>query len=1038
MTERKKEKIIMKAIFKFFAERHLLANLLTIMILILGGVSAFRINRSVFPEIDFGMMSITTYYPGASPEDVELNVTNRIEAELKSVTGIEQMTSTSMENISIVMVTIDPDVRDQEKVKNEIREAVARVSGLPREVTESPQVAEESIADPPMMEFGITGDMPYAELREYARLFEKKLKEIPGVAHINRIGWRSREIQVEVSPEKMMKYQIPLRDVIAAIQARNIRASGGTLESYTSEKNVVTLAQFRDPVEVGNVIVRSTFEGAMVRVRDLAIIRDDFEEERVITRINGKTTITFEIMKKENADLIKTVAAIKAFVEEEKAQLPADSPIDFAYGMDASKYVSSKFEIVQSNGLWGLGLVIIMLAFFLNIRSSLWVAMGIPFSLLGVLIIFLVFGMDLDAVTLFAMAIVIGIIVDDAIVISENIFQRREKGDTPLEAAVNGIHEVYLPVLTTITTTLLVFLPMFFMKGTLGKFVFVIPLAVIAALVMSMFESFFLLPAHIMPSLKAHKTVNTQSFGRAWFHPVKQYFEQITHTTLQLRYVVVVVAVLVLAGSLTYAVKFMGFVLFPTGGADEFYVVIELPIGSSLQATSDQVRKIETILNGLPEEELESYSFWIGTNYETEAENNAILDVNHTPYGTHERTADEIVEELRTKTAQLTGIEKLTFGIESGGPPTGKPIEIRVIGSDNTLRTQLVDEIVSFLNNMKGVKDIDRSDKPGKEEVAIHVDDERLARYGLTVADIAQNVRIAYDGEVVTSTRYGEEDVDFRVIVEKAFRQNLDYLRQLHIPNQIGEFIALDEVASLEIGPGDSVFQHYEGERVTTITGDVFQETVTPLDVVKAVRQQFDVKDMYPGIRIDVGGEAEESHEAMIDLAITFGLAALGIYFLLMLLFNSLTQPLMVIVAIPFGICGVIIAFALHGEPLSFSGMLGVIGMAGVVVNDSLVLVDYLNRLIRNDAEGALAEKSTLIQLIAAGTADRLRPIILTSLTTVAGLLPLAYGFGGQDIHMSPMALALGYGLLFATPITLVLVPSLYLIGHDIRRVFVG
>jgi multidrug efflux pump subunit AcrB len=500
-------------------------------------------------------------------------------------------------------------------------------------------------------------------------------------------------------------------------------------------------------------------------------------------------------------------------------------------------------------------------------------------------------------------------------------------------------------------------------------------------------------------------------------------------------------AILVLAGLLFYAANFMNFVLFPTGGADEFEAFIELPIGSSLQATSDKAKEIEILLNSLPEGEIASYAFWIGTDDETEIEHYAKLDVNLTPYGTRRRTAEEIVEELREKTAQLTGIEKITFEVESGGPPTGRPIEIRVIGSDDDLRTRLANDVVAFLNDMEGVKDIDRSDKPGKDEVAIQVNHERLARYGLTVADIAQNVRIAYDGEIVTSTRYGEEDVDFRVIIEKAFRQKLEYLKQLRIPNRQGELIALDEVAALEIEPGASVFHHYEGERTITITGDVFQDTITPLEVMNAVRQQFDVEKEYPGIRIDVGGEAEESHEAMVDLIFTFGLAALGIYFLLMLLFNSVTQPLIVILSIPFGICGMIIAFALHGQPLSFSGMLGMIGMAGVVVNDSLVLVDYLNGLKRTAnteraANGSSAYTQKIFHLIASGTADRLRPIILTSLTTVAGLLPLVYGFGGQDIHMSPMALALGYGLLFATPITLILVPSLYMIGHDIGKLF--
>ena len=475
----------------------------------------------------------------------------------------------------------------------------------------------------------------------------------------------------------------------------------------------------------------------------------------------------------------------------------------------------------------------------------------------------------------------------------------------------------------------------------------------------------------------------------------------------------------------------MKFVLFPSQAADAFYAYIELPTGSSLEATTDKMKEIEAILDTLSDEELKSYRFRIGSSARA---NTAVVVVNLTPYATRERTADEIVEDIRERVNALTGLDQVAFAVDSGGPPTGSPVEIRVIGAHDTTRTRLVDDIVAFLGTMDGVKDIDLTDKGGKDEVIIHVNHERLARYGLTVADVAQNARIAYDGEVVTSVRYGEDDVDFRVILGQEYRQQLEYVKQLRIPNQRGELIALDEVASLDIIASPAEINHHEGERVVTITGDVFQETITPVEVMAAVQQQFDVYKDYPGMRIDIGGEAEESRKAMIDLYVTFGIAAIGIYFLPMLLFNSVTQPLMVITAIPFRICGVIITFALHGQPFSFLSMMGVIGMAGVVVNDSLVLIDHLNGL-RCKANSSFANSQQFIQMVAEGTANRLRPILLTSFTTIAGLLPLAYGLGGQDMYMSPMALALGYGLLFATPLSLVLMlPSFYVIGYDIER----
>ncbi|MCP4400779.1 MAG: efflux RND transporter permease subunit [bacterium] len=1037
----------MKSVFKFFAERHLLANLLTITILLLGGSSLMRINRSAFPKVDVGRIIITTVYPGASPEDVELNVTNRIEDELKGVTGIDELKSASYENASMIWVYIDDDA-DLEEVQANIREAVTQVSDLPDEVTDFPRVTEVKASIFPVIEVGMSSEeLSYRDLREYARRFEKKLQEIPGVASIDKSGYRAREIQVEVHPDNMMKYNISMGEIINAIEARNIRASGGSLESYTSEKNVVALAQFRDPMEVGDVIIKSSPGGGMVWVKDLAVIHDDFEEERLIPKMNGKKAISFEVLKSEGADIIEVVDAVKALAEKEKSHLPES--IEILYSSDASIEVRNSFEVVASNGIVGLFLVLVTLSLFLNVRSSFWVAMGIPVSLLGVIILLPFFDVELDSITLAAMVLVLGIIVDDAIIITESIFQRSEKGETPFDAAVNGAHDVYLPVFTTIATTLLAFLPMFFMKGMMGKFIFVLPLTISLALFVSMVESFIMLPSHVMKGLQSKKGGKQHSAGRTWFGPVRDFFEKLLYTLLHIRYAILLLALLILGGSLFYASNYMDFHLLDTKGAIKIAATIQLPIGTSLQATADKIKEIEAIVQRLPEEELESYLLNIGGSASfitVESSHVATMTLNLTPYSERMsrggRIADEIVEDLRQQAAAVQGIEQITFSVDVGGPPTGDPIEIKIIGSDDTLRTRLADDVVAFLTDeVEGTKDIDRDDNPGKDEVSINIDYVRLARYGLTVADIAQNVRIAYDGQVVTSTRYGDEDVEFRVIVKREFRQQLGYLKQLRIPNRRGELIALDEVASLDVGKGISKYRHEAGERAVKVTGAVFQDKTTTVNVSNAVLERFEpvLDTEYPGIRLDVGGESQETQDTMTDLMLSFSMAILAIYFLLILLFNSATQPFMVLIAIPFGLCGVIVAFALHGEPLSLLAMTGMIGLGGVVVNDSLVLVDHLNGLQRSFVKGSRAKKKEtkdLMKLVASGTADRLRAIVLTTLTTVSGLLPLAYGLGGESVNMAPMGLALGYGLLFATPITLVLIPCLYMIGQDIGNLF--
>ncbi len=1016
----------MKSFFRFFAKRHILATLITIMTILLGLHTLMGIKRDIYPQVDFGLMSIITRYPGASPEDVELNVTNNIEEELKSVEGIDKVTSISMENVSLIQAFIDMDVKDQKKVKDDIREAVGRVTDFPGDVTESPFIQELNSTNSEVIEVGLTGNIPYRELREHARLFEKKLKNISGVSRLEKYGYRAQEIKVEVAPRAVEKYQIPLREIIGAIKGRNIRGTAGSFESYTSEKNLVTLAQFRDPQEVGDVIVRSTFDGPMVRVRDLAIVKEDFEDEKVLSRINGKTAISFLVFLGKSADGIRTCDAVKKLVEKENKHLPEN--VKLLYSNDTSRIVRKSFKVVITNGIIGLILVVIVLAVFLNIRTAFWVAMGIPVAMMGTFFLLPLFGVYLDTITLSGIILVIGIIVDDAIIIAENVFRRREMGDAPLDAAVEGISEVFRPVLTTVFTTILVFAPMFFMPGIFGKYVMVIPLGISIALFVSLGEAMVALPAHLLPGLRGN---GTKSAGHSWFNAVRDRYRSLMTLVLKLRYVFVIVFVIFLAGSFWYAKNFMKFNLFPADDAQEFFLVIELPTGTSLISTSNKVKEIEEFIAELAEQELASFITRIGQNVliNAESENYAAIRVVLTPYSERDRTADQIVEHLRLKTDKLDGFNKVLYHVVSGGPPVGKPINIQVVGSDDAIRTQLADTVEASLSAIKGVKDITRDDKGGKDQIEIKIDFDKLSRLGLTVADVAQNVRIAYDGEVVTSVRYGDEDINFRVLIEEKSRKQLKPLKKLLIPNRQGRLIPLKNVAKLEAGPGKSDYRHFNGERTITIEADLNQEITTTMEASEILFGNIDLDKDWPGMQLLKGGEVIETEESMAGLYRTLIIAILGVYFLLVLLFNSLTQPFLVMLAMPFGITGVIVAFGLHGMPLSFMGTMGIIGLCGVVVNDSLVLVNHINDLKQERPDEPVK------QLVAEGTANRLRAIIMTTLTTVAALLPLAYGIGGTATFMGPMAMAMGWGLVFATPLTLVLVPSFFVIGLDIKGV---
>jgi len=1016
--------------FRFFVERHMVAKLFTIMALLLGIGSLIQIKRDIFPEVDFGQVYITTFYPGASPEDVELNVTNEIEDEIKGVSDIDRITSYSMENFSIITVFIDLEADDKDEIRADIREAVNRVTDLPQEVTEAPLVTEINNEILPVIEIGIAGDLPYSELREAARLFKKKLENVEGVSTVEEFWFLDREVKIEVDPDKLKQYQIPLQQIADAIMRRNIRLSGGSFDSYSSEKSLVTLSQFKDTEEVKEVIVRSGFSGPIIKVKDLAKIDDGFEEPRIVTRMNGRPAITFQVLKKNSADIIRTVKAIRQFVDKEKEFLPEG--VEILFSNDISTYVSNRFNVVLSNGAIGLALVLIVMALFISIRTAFWVALSIPVILMGVIFLLPITGAYLDVISLTAMLLVIGIIVDDGIIVSENIVRRREKGDSPEEAAARGIYEVFKPVAATLLTTFLAFAPMFFMTGVTGEFVISIPLVITLALIASLFELVIALPSHLVSGLRKIKTAGRRA--RKWFDYFRGFFHKLIYQMLRLRYLFIVLSIVLFVGTIYYATNYMKFILFPSSASDVFIVYVEMPIGSSIEKTTDKTREIEKFIAQLPENELVSYATRVGTHGERRPGENdhwAMIRVNLSPYAKRDRLADEIADDLRSKTDSLKGFDRILYVVEAGGPPVGDPITIRVVGSDDNLRRKLADSLIAYLKTFDGVKDIDRNDKLGKEQVELEIDYEKLSRLGLTVADVANTARIAYDGEIVTSVRYADEDVDFRVLLEKDARKNVGNLAELLIPNNQGRMITLKDVAGFATGPGPSNYYHYDRERTTTVTADLEKKSEhTPVTVTNAVVEHFNLDRDWPGARFVIGGEAEETAESFRSLFIAFIIAVIGIYFVLILLFNSVTQPLMVMIAIPFGIIAVIIAFAIHGQPLGFLALMGLVGLTGVVVNDSLVLVNHVNRLRKENPE----EK--IIKLVAQGTTDRLRAVIMTTLTTVVGLLPLAYGIGGSDPFIAPMALALGYGLLFATPLTLVFVPSLYVVRTDIISLF--
>ncbi len=1018
----------MESIFRYFIKNNRLTFLITLVIVLGGYFSYSGMNLDLMPKVDFGQTIITSIYPGASAEDVERHVTNKIEDQLKSVSGIKKTISSSIENSSFVQIWIDPNVRDIKQVNEDIKNAVDNIVDFPSAMDKRPVVKSLDSSIFPVIEVGISANIPYKDLWELAHTYEKRLKAITGVSHLESYGYNAKEVQIEVSSKKLDQYQIGLAQIVGAIQNRNQRSSSGALLSYSEEKSVVTRSEFRHPMEVSDVIVKSSFEGFQVKVKDLAIVSEGFEKPRVLSRSNGKDSINFIVYKTEYADITETVKDIKKMSDEFLAQ---NKNIEIIYSNDTAKIVSNRFWVLVSNGIQGLLLIWIVLSLFLSFDISLWVSLGIPVSLAGVLIVLNIMGFSLDAVSLSGMIIVLGIMVDDAVIVSENIHRHRtELGKSPLDAAIDGLKEVAHPVVATVLVTICAFGPMFFMKGLMGKFIFVIPLVVTVSMAVGVLEALFLMPSHLIHGLE--KGVNFESKRMKWYFWMKNHFHQSLLKVLAHRKKVVIGFFVFLSLTYVFAFNFMDFILFPNSTAERVFVHLEVPAGSSLEANLDKTKEVEKIIGRLPKDEVLSFVTRIGVHtseneFPKTSNNLTTIEMNLLPFGERKRTASEIVEILKKDLKNISGFDSITYEMIEGGPPMGSPIGLKIVGVNDNERNLMADEVFNYLKTIPGVKSIDRDDKKGKSELRIDLNYAETSKLGIDIPAVSNTLRMAYDGLEVTEGRFNGQDVGFRVILEKDARSGEKRIENLKVVNDMGRLIPLGQLAKFETNH-DSVGEilHYNGETAITISGDIEKGVTSSLDVTNLVVNKFKNSDKFKDARIIVTGEAEETVESLESLGITFIIALFAIYFILVHLFDSFIQPFYVLLAVSFGTIGVTFTFFLHGEPFGFMAVLGVVGLSGIVVNDAIVLVDFVNNLRKTKLDRPIEN------IVAEGAADRLRQGLVTTVSAMVGVLPMAYGIGGADVFMVPMALAMGYGLLFAVLMNLYILPCVYLTGEEV------
>jgi multidrug efflux pump subunit AcrB len=1031
----------MKSVIAWFAGNHVAANLLMIFLLLAGIITGLTMKVEVFPETELDIIRIQTEYPGASPSEVEEALLRRIEENVAGLAGVKRIDSTAREGWGIVTIEVIKGW-DLKKLLEEIKAEVERITTLPDEA-EKPEVIEVTRRSR-VINVAVYGDAQEKTIKYLAERIKDDITNLPGITLAELHGIRKNEVAIEISEATLRRYELTLGQVAEAVRKASLDLPAGRIKTATGEILIRTKGRRYYAENYSDVAVITRSDGSKVTLGQIAELIDDFEDTDISAKFQGKAAAMIHVYRVADQNALTVAKTVKGYIENIRPSLPEG--VDITFYSDRSRILKSRLELLLRNMAIGLGLVVLLLGLVMNLRLAFWVTLGIPISFAFGLMLLPQLDVSINMISVFAFIMVLGIVVDDAIIIGENIYRKQEQGYGPFKAAVEGALEVGRPVIFAVLTTMVAFWPLLLAGGRTGKILRNLPIVVILVLLGSLVEALFILPSHLERSASraAHKgqvRPKEKRFARWLKAFINGPYARLVDVCLQWRYATLALGIALLTVSFgVWHAGWVKFTYFPSVEGNTMRAYVTMPVGTPVERTWEVITFMEqAALEAISEAEqkrsksarplLEYSMLQAGSHSGRGATKGtgghlAQVWINLVDSEDRDITTNALTRRWRKKVGAIPDAETITYRSEIHS--AGNPIEVHLSSDDHDQLLAAAEDLKTELRTYPGVFDIGDSFLPGKKEMQLKL--KPAARsLGFTLDDLARQVRHAFYGAEALRMQRGKDEIKVMVRYPESERRSLGFVEDMRIRTAEGAEVPFNQVAQVNIKQGYATIERAQRYRVVKVTADVDEKVGNANEVRNLLATNFlsELKARYPGLRYTIEGVGKRQQETWADVFKGFGIALFGIYALLAIPFRSFTQPLVVMAAIPFGFVGALCGHLLMGYNLSILSIFGMVGLAGVVVNDSLVLIYAANRF-------RTEERMTAHDAVIKAGCIRFRAILMTSLTTFAGLTPMIIEQSVQAQFLIPMAISLGFGVLFATFITLLLIPCGYMIREDI------